>query len=105
MFLFSKKYIVSIVYGILVYIEVLFPFLGFLLSIEWPITRLSTFFTEDDCFNMVPGSARCWNFAKLFKKERDDKDAPHVTTRHNAAVWVSSLCLSVRLVCYEYNCF
>ena len=58
------------------------------MSIDWPITRLAVFITEDDCFNMLPGSARYVMFEKLFSVIREDKDAPHMTTRHNAAVWV-----------------
>lgn len=65
-----------------------YNFPGFVLSIDWPITRLAVFITEDDCFNMLPGSARYVMFEKLFSVIREDKDAPHMTTRHNAAVWV-----------------
>jgi len=63
---------------------------GFPLNIEWPIPRIGFFFTEDDCFNVTPTSARYMVLERLFKLVKDDKDTPHPTTRHNATVWSCS---------------
>ena len=59
------------------------------LDIVWPKTRLGLFVTEDECFNILPGSARYQVFENHFKLcLGEDNKRPILTTRHRTAVWV-----------------
>ncbi|XP_057313769.1 uncharacterized protein LOC130655083 isoform X2 [Hydractinia symbiolongicarpus] len=63
---------------------------GIIFDIEWPIPRLSIFFTEDDCFNFTPGSARCMLLEQFLREVKKEKEKPYPTTRHNASVFSCS---------------
>ncbi|XP_066929476.1 uncharacterized protein [Clytia hemisphaerica] len=64
---------------------------GIFLDIVWPKTRLGLFVTEDECFNILPGSARYQVLENHFKLNlAEDHRRPVITTRHKTAAWSCS---------------
>ena len=57
---------------------------------DWPKKRLGYFSTEDDCFNIIPSSARylCMDYF-IAMLTKDDPKRALPTTRHTSAVWVN----------------